>query len=138
MAQYQKTNWENSPSQTTPINAQNLMKIENCLHDVTVQTLTNVDTISGVSGSGIIVRFGSVCQLALTFSGQAGVGNVNILEFPEGFKPYIDFSTPVIDTDVHEVIGVAYYTASTNQLVFKTFIQNPTPCKLSATYVTED
>lgn len=134
--QYQPTNWVNDVEPF--IEADNLNKIEACLAKLTTQTLTNVGTMSGVSGSGIIARFGFSCQMALTFIGQPGVGSVNILEFPQGFKPYIDFSTPVFDTDVHEVIGVAYYTASTNQLIFKTFIQNETPCKLSVTYVTED
>lgn len=135
---YIKTVWEDMPNTATPISSANLNKIEDCLELLSTQTLTNVDTINGVQGSGILVRFGQTCQLTLTFMGQAGVNNVTLLQFPEGFRPYIDFATPVLDTDVHDVLGVAYYEAATNNLVFKNFLQNNFPCKLSVTYVTGD
>lgn len=130
-----RTNWNND---TSPfIDAANLNKIENALDGIYNENVTNVDT-TGASGTGVIARFGPVCMMALTFVNPVAVGgSTDILQFPVGYIPYLDFNKIVISDATGENVGIARYNAATNRLTFTTNNQDGIFCKLSVTYITD-
>lgn len=129
-----RTNWNND---TAPfIDADNLNKIEDALDDIYNEHIINVDT-TGTSGSGIIARFGPVCMMALTFVNPVAIGGTtDILQFPVGFKPYLDFTAIAFD-DNNNPLGFVSYNAATNILKFTTGSQDGGIFKVSCTYITD-
>jgi hypothetical protein len=138
---YTPTNWVNN--QEPSINADNLNKIEDALVSLNVQTIANIDPApdTNVMGSGILVKFGNVCQLAYTFSGDPNIASNTVLfHLPDGYQGYIDSTTPVFSTSLEgsSIIGYARYNASSNTMTYYSDIESVTgELKLSMTYLTE-
>lgn len=132
--------WENYPNTTTPIDAESLNGIEDILHDMTQEKVTNIDLIN-VSGSGIIARFGNVCQMTLTFVDPApGSGTDTVIgSLPDGFKGYIDF-TVVLPLDANKAAAnaIVNYVASTNTLTLTSESAVSEIRKLSVMYLCND
>lgn len=121
------------------IEALNLNKIEDCLVEVTSRTLQNITPVNDLWGRGKIAKFSHSCMFDLEFKSPISIGGeTDIFYFPDGFKPYIDFSVPVINTATYEYVGIAVYSVSRNVLTFKTQLQVEVFCRLSCFYVTTD
>lgn len=136
---YEPTNWKNEPSTATPVNAENLNKIEECLVEVTSRNLQDVFPMGSIMGSGKIAKFSHSCMFDLSFRAPLAIsGQTDIFQFPVGYRPYIDFSVAVINSSTYEYVGIATYDASRNILTFSSPIQDEVFCRLSCFYVTTD
>lgn len=134
---YEKTKWVNDIEPF--IDADNLNKIEDCLVEVTSRTLANVSPINDIWGRGKIAKFSHSCMFDLDFKSPLSIGGeTDIFQFPIGFRPYIDFMTPVINSATYEYIGAAFYDSASNILSFKSQTQEEFYCRLSCFYVTTD
>lgn len=136
---YVRTNWEDSPSTATPIDASHLNKIEDCLVEVTARTLQDVTPMNDIWGRGKIAKFSHSCMFDLEFKSPLSIGDAtDIFQFPEGFRPYIDFMVAVINSSTYEYVGAAFYDSSRNMMTFRSPIQDEVFCRISCFYVTTD
>ena len=84
---YIKTNWENEPSESTPINASNLNKIEQGIYDnslgvATIGDITELDTTDKTSVVNAINEVnGNLPKITSLWSGsKSTIGNVTLSE----------------------------------------------------------
>lgn len=89
---YNKTNWENLPSTSTPVNATNLNKIENGIKDSLIPEKQNLTNIK-------IRRLGNIIIVNIlgSFSFTVASGTAKVIgTIPEGYRPPTLVGTPVI------------------------------------------
>lgn len=134
---YDPTTWVNNTD--PPISAENLNKIEACLIEVTARTLQDVKPMGLTQGSGKIAKFSHSCMFDLSFKSPLSIGEATeIFQFPIGFRPYIPFSTAVINSSTYDYVGSAEYDTVRNMLTFRSSLQDEVYCRLSCFYVTVD
>lgn len=98
MKPFTPTNWENLPSEKTPINAECLNAIEDCLVDLTQEYVANIESLPDAGfGTGVLYRIGDMCQLSMFFSMINP--NEQIFTFPNNFKPATNFVAPLVTPD---------------------------------------
>lgn len=121
------------------VDAANLNKIESALVEVKKQTLIDI-VPTGVSwGAGKIAKFSHSCMFDVEFRAPISVGgSTDIFQFPDGFKPYIEFGVPVVNTNTFEYVGIAEYEVARNVLTFRSNVQDEVMCRISCFYVTTD
>lgn len=135
MPQYNKTFWKDSPSTETPIDANNLNKIEDCLFDLTFVDVWNFDLMTG-SGSGVVYKVGNQCQLVITMTNPMAIGgHSDIIQFPESFKPAMDFYTQAIGSNYGETLGLISYSSINNMLSLNTSATDDFIAKVSFSYI---
>lgn len=137
---YVRTDWKNRPSTDTPINAERLNKIEECLFNLASETTHMFDFPQGgtFNATGVICKEGSTAQINLTF--YSSQESANITEMPAGFHPAMNFDTPVLDIDRYTVVALLSYDRTTNMLSIKQSAVSPISnvAKASFTYVCDD
>lgn len=132
---YTKTDWKNLPNTSTPINATNLNKIEECLSAITGVGMLNFDVLTG-NGSGVIYRVGNLCQLVLTFVNPMALGGQSeLFSFPAEFKPVMDFYTQAIGDNYGDTLGLVYYNHASNMMSLRTSATDTFMAKVSFTYI---
>ena len=137
MPQYDLTEWQDLPSKATPINADNLNKIEQCLKKLCHTAVTNVDPYQG--GSGVIWRNGNVCQMSVTLD-KLRSGNSSF-SIPAEFTPALDsFQAPIFSRSSGVYLGNASYSKNVNAVVPVSIDGNDVlePAVFSITYICED
>lgn len=136
---YIKTNWKDAPSKDTPINATHLNKIEDCLVEVTSRESVDIQAMGVTWSVGKIAKFSHSCMFDLEFRAPLSMGGeTDIYQFPEGFKPYIEFGIPVINTSDFSYVGICEYDVARNMLTFRSNVQDSVMCRISCFYVTTD
>lgn len=92
MSQYLKTDWKNSPSQDTPIDASKLNRIENAL-SFSINRATNNATLNAdwSAGDAVGLEFNRIADLVIS-NFAATINNVSGMHLfigavPEGFRP---------------------------------------------------
>lgn len=132
---YIKTDWKNLPNTSTPINATNLNRIEDCLSSITEVGILNFDVLTG-SGSGVIYRVGNLCQLVLTFVNPMALGGQSeLFSFPAEFKPVMDFYTQALGDNYGDTLGLVYYNHASNMMSLRTSATDTFMAKVSFTYI---
>jgi hypothetical protein len=131
--QYVKTVWENN--QAPPISAENLNKIEDCLERITGENVLNFDLLTG-TGSGVLYKIGNTCQLVITMNNPIAIGGFSdLLQFPEEFKPAMDFYTQAIGTNYGDTLGLISYNSINNMLSLNTSYSEAFMAKVSFSYI---
>lgn len=139
--EFVKTNWQNLPSETTPINASNLNKIEQCLYNLTKEHRLNYQFENPASGEAKFLRVGVAVTITYTFPCppmSGGVGSNGVVgTFPIGYKPNDDFVHPVFNTS-NSLSGAAKYDYISNTMTFFGNILEGTMLVLDLAYLTSD
>lgn len=130
---YIPTNWKNLPSTETPINAENLKKIEDYLVKLSTLTTTFIDFTAGL-GSGVVCRVGFTCQMDVTLTSASL--SAPLFTMPQDFSPAINFDAPVINTETGMVVGELAFDKTQNTVVFNgTSATFSNPCRVTVTYL---
>ena len=126
------------PNKTTPVSASNLNRIEDYLVRLSSHTNTFVDVLeSGGSGGGMIYRVGFTCQMNLTLT-RVSLSNP-LFVMPVGFKPSMNFDTPLFSPLTGAEVGVISYDRSTDTLMFNgSSTTLPSECKATICYICDD
>lgn len=137
---YIPTDWKNLPSTDTPINAENLNKIEEALTYILGESVTNMDFTSasqGNIGSGVFFRKGNVVQMTATIYVEGVYSDTKIGELPDGFRGVMDTIRSVTVVDGNGLTtGYVRYNYSTNEIFLTTSTTSPSTIKFSNTYLT--
>lgn len=130
--------FKNFPDRTTPIDADILNEICDYLVKLSSHTNVLVDVQEGGgAGSGVIYRVGFACQMNLTLT-KVSLSNP-LFVMPDGFKPSINFDTPLISTLTGEVVGVISYDRVADKLMFNSDSATlNSACKATVCYICDD
>lgn len=133
---YDPTDWKDTPSRDTPINAERLNKIESALveQNTTIQMLP---LESSLVGTVSISKSGNVCHIMGEMMSPITMGGVTtVLLMPDGFSPRLSFSCPVFALSGYTPIGRLYFDAPNQSLKFVTSLQSEEECYFDSTYIT--
>lgn len=134
---YVATVWENGKEPS--LSADNLNKIEGCLVEVMKKNLIDVVPMGVSWGAGKIAKFSHSCMFDVEFRAPISTGgSTDIFQFPDGFRPYIEFGVPVINTNDFSYVGIAEYDVARNMVTFRSNVQDSVMCRISLFYVTTD
>lgn len=133
---YTPTNWENLPSTATPITAERLNKIEQALANLYEEATAFIEFTAG-SGTGVIYRVGRVCQMNVTVIGVSL--SEPLFAIPDGYKPAINFDTPLINSETGMVVGELAFDRVTDVVTFNgTSATLGNPCRVTVTYLCDE
>jgi hypothetical protein len=130
--------WKNLPNKTTPIDASRLNAMCAYIAKLSARSNTFVDVTEGSgSGGGAIYRVGFTCQMNLTLSGVSLVQP--LFTMPDGFKPSMNFDTPLFSIETGAEVGVISYDRPTDSLMFiGTTTPLPSICKATICYICDE
>lgn len=134
---YVKTNWEDDKD--PPIDADNLNKIEDCLVELTDRDVIDVIAQSVTWSRGKLARFGHSCMFDLEFRAPISVGGeTDIFQFPDGYKPFMNFALSVVNSNDGTFVGICSYDSARNVLSFRSNTQDEVMTHFYCSYITAD
>lgn len=142
---YIKTNWQNKPNQSTPINAANLNHIEDGIYDVST-SIGDLNNLNTTEKSDIIGAINEINTKTIPISqGGTGATTVSGAKTNLGFSTYTSlytnssgtFSTITLSDSIsnYDAIGIYYFWENTSEFGSKYIRFLPSNGKLTLDWV---